>query len=1078
MRFLLATILLFSFYCINSWAQTTKINLSLEGATLANLIEELENQSEYFFIYSDDIFTNVRPITIKVENVPLEFILKELENQVAISAQIIGQQVILTKEETGNQQEFSRAKKISGKVIGVSEQPIVGVSIIVKGTLHGTVTNEQGLFELTLPEDTSTLLFAYLGMITKEVFVETQSELTVVLEEDIVKLEEVVAIGYGSIKRTENTGSITSLKSNTYEEFPVNTMEEGLKGRLTGVQITSSSGQPGAGMSVRIRGVSSIAGGNEPLYVIDGIPTFNLDVRELNGLSGFNPGDISMVEVLKDAVATSIYGSRAANGVILISTKNGMPGRMRVTYDSYIGVQKLRKKLSLMDGDEFIDYSTEYYTNSVNITDDQKQQYLNALTTYGNANTDWQDEVYRTSFQHGHNLSFSGGSNNNSYFTSLSYINQDGIIENTDFTKYSFRLNLKNKITKWLEINPRATFSRVVQNGFLAGDGTNARNNQKSGIGATLLVPPTISVYDDNGDYSSIVAYPFSYDVMDNPVAMLNALDRNTMYYFLGGIDIDTKLTSVISNTMRFGAEYTNRTHDYYLPSELLQLGAQTAEWEEVKMFGNVIEDFISMKKLLYKELSFESMLGFSAQWENYQSISLSGTGFPSDNLQNNTIQAASSVSTPETERTRTTLASFFGRLNLGYSDKYYSTFSIRYDGSSVFSANDKWATFPAIGFAWRLSEEDFFNSSRISSVKLRADWGLSGNQAIKPYQSLFVAEIVNTGQGAGNGINVGLAPMLSNSDLTWETTEQFNMGLDYGMFNERIRVILDYYVRNTKDLLANVALPESSGYSYYVDNVGAVQNKGFEFYFGADVIDNINWLLTVELNFSKNRNKVVETIENQDIIPTKTDDASRTQTIVREGEPLYSFYMPKFLGIDESGKPMYEDLNNDGQIDASDNQIAGSSFPDFIYGSDINIKYKAFSLSMNWQGVQGINLNNVTLYALTLPEPVSNKVKNIRDYYPRISDDYTVYDSDRFIEDASYLRLKNIKLSYNFPDVFDVVDDLTFYIRVRNILTFTKYSGYEPEVNSFSNDNQLQGVDYAAFPSAKTISVGISLKF
>ncbi|WP_346857894.1 TonB-dependent receptor [uncultured Draconibacterium sp.] len=1076
---LLLTVLFVNLFVFGSRAQSAKISLSLQNAPLQKFISEIEEQSDYYFIYQDEVFDDEQLITIKVQNVTLEIILFELEKQTSLSAELIGYQVILKRKD--KQQEplpASNKRIINGRVVNEFGIPLPGVAITMKGTLFGTLSNSNGLFELTAPKKPVVLVFSFVGLGTKEILVTSEKELHVVLTSKVISIEEVVAVGYGTVKKTENTGSIASIKTKLLKDFPVTTIEQGLKGHVAGVQITQNSGQPGAGMSVRIRGVSSIAGGNEPLYVIDGIPTFNSDVRELNGLSGISPGDISSVEVLKDAIATAIYGSRAANGVILITTQKGNSGKMQVTYDSYLEIQNVRKKLPLMSGDEYISYANEYYSNARNISEVQRQQNLTAINNYGNANTDWQDEVFRTAYHHGQNITFSGGGSNNQYYASLNYVRQNGIVENTDFTRFGFRLNLERDITNWLSINGRTSFSKVIQNGFLAGDGTNSRNNQKSGIGATLLVPSTIGVYDENGDFSSVLAYPFSYDVMDNPVAMLQALDRNTMYYFIGGFDVDTKLASWISNTTRLGMEYTNRIHDYYLPSNLQQLGAQTAELDDIKILGNIFEDFFTINKTLGEKLSFEAIGGFSAQWEDYQSISLAGTGFPSDDLLNNSIQAATSVSTPVINRTKTTLASFFSRIHMAYHNKYLMSLSIRYDGSSVFSESDKWATFPAVALAWRIGEEDFLKNTKISNLKLRSSWGLSGNQAIKPYQSLFVGEIVNTGQGAGSGINVGLAPTLPNKNLSWETTEQYNLGIDYGMYNERFRLVFDYYVRNTRDLLANVTLPGSAGYSTYVDNVGAVQNKGFELSLGADLVNRKDWLFAFNFNFSKNNNVVVATKNNQDIIPVSTDNATRTQAIVRVGEPIFSFYLPKYLGLDENGKPMYDDVNKDGIIDDADSQVAGSSLPDFFYGLDISLQYKNLALTMNWQGVYGAKLNNVNMMTLTDPEPIANRIQNIRDYYPLVSDDYIVWDSDRFIEDASFFRLKNIKLEYKIPGISNVIDDVTLYISGQNILTFTKYSGFEPEVNSFSNENQLQGVDYAAFPSAKTVTLGVNVKF
>ncbi len=1060
-----------------SWTQQDSISLSFQNESVYTIIQTVEKQSKYFFIYQDHVINQVPKVSLELKDASIETVLKALKKY-GLIGKVVGHQIVLTYSPKLNTVRDSGINIISGRVTTVAGAPLEGVSVTVPGYKIGTLSDSLGFYELRLPSDSILIRFSFIGMQAREIFVSNQKTLNIILKDNIVSIEEVVAIGYGTVKTDENTGAISSVKGIAFDEFPVKSVEEGLRGRMAGVQIVQSSGQPGAGLSVRIRGVSSLAGSNEPLYVIDGYPTLNIDVRELNGLSGINPIEVKSVEVLKDAMATSIYGSRAANGVVLISTKTGTPEEVRITHNSYLSIDRVIKKLPVMNGEEYIDYATRFYSNSNTISESQIEDNLAALQDYGNAETDWQDQVFRAAIHHGHNLSFSKADEKNSFFASLNYTNHNGIVTNTNFKQYGLRLNLKHQFANWLLIEGRSSFSKVIQNGFLAGDGTNTRNNEKSGIGETLLAPSTISVRDDNNDFSSLAAYPFSYEDLENPVAMLDALDRNSMYFYIGGFDAKIKFSTHFFNTSRIGVEYYNRTHDYYLPSTLVQLGAQTAELDKLNRLGLLFEDYFTYQRTIFNSISLEAILGFSAQTENRQSYYLSGTGFPSDDLQNSVIQAASSVSTPETETIETAIASYFTRIHLGYLNKYYLSVSERYDGASVFSDNNKWASFPAVALAWRINKEYFLINSRISNLKVRASWGLTGNQAIQPYQSITVGEIVNTGQGAGTGVNVGLASNLSNENLTWETTEQFNLGIDLGCDNEKFQLVFDYYIHNTKDLLAYVSLPGSAGYTYYLDNIGAVQNKGFEFLFGVNLIDAYNWKLDVDLNLSKNTNIVKSTKDNKDITPFRTDDASRTSTIVRVGEPLYSFYMPKFIGLDEEGKPVYEDLNDDGEIDESDNQVAGSPLPDFVYGLNTRLGYKRFTLTMNWYGVYGVDLHNVTMSMLTEPEPTGNRIKNIEDYYPALSDDFEVYDSDRFIEDASYLRLKNIKLAYTFNPEVNYLREFSFYISAQNYLTFTNYSGYDPEVNSFTDDNQFQGIDYAAFPQAKTLTIGVKLTY
>ena len=1063
----------------HSFAQEKKISLTLENATILQAIEEIEKQTGFFFLYQDDVFDKKLRITIRVKNEPLNVILREFEKQASVKTELIKNQIILRKKEVKeNIPDPPQKKKITGKVIDKYGNPIARVSVVVEGTTIGTTTDYNGYYELEIPLDASILAFSFVGMLRQEVSIRNMTVVNVVLEKDEIGIREVVAVGYGTIRNIDNTGAISSLKSKAFKDFPISSVEQGMQGRMAGIQVIQTSGQPGTGISVRIRGVSSFAGGNEPLYVIDGFPVYNHDVRYLNGLSGLNPDDIQSVEVLKDAVATAIYGSRASNGVILITTKDGTSGKTRITFDSYFAVQKVRKKLPMMNGEDYINFATEYFNNAINISEEQRQINLNALTSYGNANTDWQDEVMRTALHQNYKLGISGGNDKNKYYLSMNYMNQEGIIKSTDFTRFGFRLNIKSRINTWLDISAKTNVSKVIQNAFVAGIGTNSRNIFKSGIGSTLLAPSTVPVFNKEGNYSAIGPYPFSFVTIENPAALLNALDKNTMYNFRGVLDINAILFPGFSNTLRIGSEMTNKVHDLYLPKELVQMGSQTAQLEEYKKTGILVEDFFTFKKSFSNNLALVSVLGFSAQQDEFQTINLVGTGFPTDDLQNNSIQSAYTSGIPQTMRIKSTLASFFSRNNLNYLNKYLLSFSVRSDGASVFSQNNKWATFPAFGFAWRIDNEDFLNASKISNLKLRAGLGRSGNQAVSPYQSLIVGQVVNTGQGAGNGSNVGLAPNLPNKDLTWETTNQTNIGLDFGVFNERGRFSFDYYTRTTNDLLASVQLPKSSGFIQILDNIGKVQNKGFEFTVGGSLINTSDWLFTFDFSFSKNKNIVLATKNNQDIISGGRNDASLTTTIVRVGEPLFSFYMPKFLGIDNTGRPMYDDKDKNGVIDDADNQIAGSSLADFFYGLNLNLEYKKLSLSMNWQGVSGSRINNTLMWILTNPEPSENRIKNIKEFYPHLSDNYGVVNTDRHIEDASYLRLKNIRISYQLSDIHKVLSRFSVYVSGQNLITFTGYSGYDPEVNSFSNSNQLQGIDYAAFPSAKAITIGINAEF
>lgn len=979
--------------------------------------------------------------------------------------------------------QMAAQTQITGKVIdGLTSGPLPGASILEKGTSNGTQSDFDGNFSLNLSDANASLVVSYIGFLTKEIEVNGQTNVSITLQEDAQSLDEVVVTGYGSVKRNEFVGSTSVVKAEGLVAAPITSVEQGMRGQLAGVQVTQSSGQPGAGISVRIRGLSSFAGGNEPLYVIDGIPLFNDDVRGLNGLSSLNPNDIESIEVLKDASSTSIYGSRAANGVVQITTKGGKASDgAKITFNTFLGSQQVRNRYNLMDGDEYIAYATEYINNAVNFDANQKAGALAELASVGNVNTDWQDEVFRNAFLQSYNLSFTGGDANSNYFVSANLTNQEGVVEETDFKRISLRSNLNNKLNDYMTLNTRISLSQSTSNGFLGSDGTNTRNLLKSGIGTVVKSIPTVPVFDADGNFNSVAPYSFNDGAVENPVGFTEALDRSRLNRAQGVLSLNTELINNLTNVTRASVDYLERKGDFYSPSYLTQLGSQVAQLNTFKSTNTLLESFFNYNKA-FGALEVDALVGSSINDISSEDISLAGTGFPDDVLQNNAIQASATSAIPETFLSEMSLASFFSRLRVNFDKKYLISLDARTDGSSVFSSGNKWAQFGAFGAAWRISEEDFLKDSKVNELKFRFSTGSTGNQAIQPYQSLLLGSIVLTGQTAGSGISVGLAPNLPNPNLTWETTTQTNFGLDFGFDQNKYRLSFDVYKKSTDDLLAQVQLPPSSGFGNIIDNVGKVENKGFEIQAGIDLVNTDDWDFAINAQFSKNDNKVVRTKDGNDIISGGTNDASRTTTIVREGESLFSFFEIKFTGM-VNGQPTYEDFSGpngvpDGVIDGLDRQVVGNSLPDFSYGFNTNLRYQRWNLDSNWQGVSGNGIQNTVLRDLTLPTLEYNKLKNTRDFYPA-ADNILRFDSDRFIEDGSYLRMSNIKLSYNFDvERINFIDALSIYASGQNLITITDYSGFDPEVNSFSGNDLRQGSDLGAYPTAKTLTLGFNLTF
>jgi TonB-linked SusC/RagA family outer membrane protein len=646
-------------------------------------------------------------------------------------------------------------------------------------------------------------------------------------------------VGYGTQRKTELTGSVASIRNEKLREMPVVSVEQAVSGRLAGVQVQQTSGQPGAGISVRVRGVSSIAGGNEPLYVIDGLPQFNDDVRGANGLATINPSDIESIEVLKDASATAIYGSRGANGVVMITTRSGRAGQARIIFESSAGMQKLRKKQELMNAEEYIDFVKRYQTNS-----NQSIPADIAAWTPG-INTDWQDEVFRTALLSNNNLSVSGGNDKTRYYISTGFTSQEGIVRNSGYKRGSLRLNLDSKVSDHFSIQSRMTVSRAKQNGFSPSVGDNTRNFGKSGIGSVMRAISTAPVRNPDGSYADVTPFNLNGIDADNPVAIADeVLDQNTTTRIQGGVDFKTVIIKGLTNTTRLSADFYHIRRDLYFPRILPRMGNNigSAELGNYDKTSLLAEDFLEYKYNLTPTSYIEAIGGVSYQKERLNTIDLAASNFGTDQLKNYNFNSANSISKPLTNVVENTILSAFARVRLNIKEKYMFAASIRRDGASVFAENNKYGVFPSLSAAWRISEEAFLQDvTWLSSLKLRASWGQAGNPAIRPYQSLLLGQTVNTGQGAGTGLSVGLAPTFPNPNLKWETTTQTNVGFDAGLLNEKLRITFDYYVKTTSDLLALVQLPPSagvgagigSGPGQIIDNVGEVRNKGWELTLG-----------------------------------------------------------------------------------------------------------------------------------------------------------------------------------------------------------------------------------------------------
>jgi TonB-linked SusC/RagA family outer membrane protein len=854
---------------------------------------------------------------------------------------------------------------------------------------------------------------------------------------------------------------------------------QALSGRAAGVQVVQNNGSPGGGVSVRIRGTNSIQGSNEPLYVVDGFP-FSGNPNLLNN------ADIESIEVLKDASATAIYGSRGANGVVLITTKAGKAGKVKVDYDFNYSTQTLRKKLDLMNAQEF----AQFY--NLQATNDRLAPYFtqDQINGFANNSFDWQDVIFQRAPLSNHNVTVSGGSEKTQFSISGSTFNQEGIVIGSGFRRYSVRANFNQKISDKFTLTYGATLSQIIN------DRRNSSGNNRGGsmISAAISAPPTLTPFNADGTYRILAAaYPFSSNVIVNPLHYINdQTDRLRSNQVLANAALSYKILPSLTLRISGGIENNDSRIDAYTTRNFVN--SQGSAFVSSGQFTSLLnENTLTYAKTFADKHNLNAVVGFTYQDFLNTNLSATGVGFISDASETFDIGAAITPGVPQSGFSKATLLSYLGRVNYSYNSKYLFTLSFRADGSSRYSEGSKWGYFPSGAFAWRASEEGFFkNIDAISDLKLRVGFGATGSQAIAPYATL---NQLNSGKTVfGDALFTFYAPGTRlPGNLRWETTQQIDFGLDLGLLEDRLRLTADYYHKTTRDLLNTVQLPSSLGFTNTIQNVGAIQNRGLELTLDAKALTGaFRWDLSGNISF--NRNKVLRLYNGQDILgdPINIVVVNDVINILREGQPLGMFYGYVENGYDDNGRIRYQDLNGDNTINALDKTFIGDPNPNFIYGFNSSMSYKGFDLVIFVQGSQGNDLFNLSAvnqtldygFGLNMPRAVfeSNWTPTNRDAaYPIISRATSTNISNRFVEDGSYLRLRTVQLSYNVPIAkwLPWFDRLQVYASGQNLLTLTKYSWWDPEINSYGGGNSIrQGIDHYSYPQAKTITFGLRAGF
>ena len=946
--------------------------------------------------------------------------------------------------------------------------PLPGAAVLVKGTTNGQAVDNNGVCTISSVPDKAVLVISCLGYDDAEVIWNGKSDITVRMKSSSQLLDETVVVGYGTQRKKDLSGAIAQVKGDVINEYSTLSVANALQGRVAGVEISQLNGQPGAGMQVRIRGANSIKGSNDPLWIIDGFP---------GDINMINTSDIESVEILKDASATAIYGSRGANGVVIVTTKRAKQGDLHVEYNGSAGVQTLTKTLEMLSGDEYM-----HYLNDKAAIQGNPAVFTPEQIAANQWSTNWQDEITRPALLTDHSVSVSGGNDKMQSIVGASWFRQDGIVKRSGYQRASINAKLNYNISKYVSANANIIYSYTVH------DQMNSQGGGTSAIVSSFKTSPLATPHYDDGTWNDFVSQPAGGL---NPVAYLYEVSnrwRSNRIVANAGITIRpvSGLSIQLTGNVRNGLSRKDYFKTKKYPNSVGE--ASISFGDTMDLSGNGI---ITYDKSFGKH-NLNVMGGVTYEQDITKSTS-TGTarGFLSDVVESFDLDAADTKGLPTSGYSDWKLLSFLGRLNYNYDNRYLLTVNFRADGSSRYSRGNKWGYFPSAAFAWRASQEDFLrNVDWLSELKFRVGYGVTGSTAISPYSTQNTLESVNV--VFDKQTTVGYAPKDTYlGDLRWETTAQLNTGFDLSVFHDRLRITADYYHKRTYDLLNDVEMPRSSGYTTALRNIGSIRNSGVELQADARLIDrSVKWDLGV--NFSLNRSKILKLADGKDIFGSKISNTiiSDQLNVMREGERMYLFYGYVEDGYDDKGQLTYKDLDEDGSITTKDKRVIGDPNPDFLLNFNTSVSWKGFTLSAFFQGSFGGDLYSLTM--ATIAYDYANNGNVLKDVYynhwtpdrtdakyPNLISNLNLKLSDRFVYDATYLRLKNVELSYAIPCKGSFLKKAKVYVSGQNLVTFTSYPLWNPDVNAKGGGASLtQGVDDSCYPIARTLTLGCRLTF
>ncbi|NMH86898.1 SusC/RagA family TonB-linked outer membrane protein [Flavivirga algicola] len=1096
---------LFQLSANNSYSQNTKLTLDMNEVTVNDVIREIESLSKFKFLYNRREIDLNRVVSVKVKKKRISKILKTLFFETSTSFEVFKEQIILKRDIAKELPNVSNEaiilqSSVSGTVTDAAGVPLPGASILEKGTANGTSTDFDGKYDIEGVKPDGVLVFSYLGYKSQEVLVDNQSIINVVMEEDASSLSEVVVIGYGVQRKSDLTGAITSVKAEDFTQGANYDASQLLNGAASGVNVSQVSSAPGAALKIQVRGAGSINSDNSVLFVVDGLP--GVDPQSLS------PGDIESIDILKDASSAAIYGTRAANGVVLITTKKGKAGKTSLTYSVYTGFQSVAKDLDVLRAQDYADLVN--FRAPGTYTAEQ-------IAGFGQG-TNWQDQIFQNATVQNHQISLSGGSEKGNYYLGLNYFDQGGIVKSSSSKKYNIRLNLQSRPVDKLLLSVNANFTRQTNNDILFSNGA---NEGAGPINSAIQFDPTLSSgLDENGKYFLNPAI-----ALDNPLALINGIDNQTVFSrFYASLNVDYEVVDNVTATLRLGGESNSARTDLYknrLTIEGLGNGG-SAEVSTNEYTHWLVEALLKYSNTWNDKHNFSILGGITLEEFLTRGLRAEAGGFLTDGTGTNLLQAGNGELNDNvfSSKFKNQLNGFIARATYDYEGKYFLTASFRVDGSSRFAPDNKYAFFPSGAIGWRLSKESFLEDNKvINDLKLRIGYGELGNQGINNFETRQT--LVSSGSNSvfGGAVAQGVvAARLPNPDLKWETTKEINVGIDYALVNNRISGSIDYFNRKTSDQLFIKPLPAVVGFSEVRTNIGEVRNTGIDFSLRTYNIDKEDFKWNSNLTLSFLKNEVTELPDfTQEIVGGRIGTFISQYSLVREGEALQSFYGYEIDGIFQTGDdiagsatptfspgmPRFVDQDGDGDVDGDDRVVLGDPFPDFTFGFNNSFKYKNFSLEIFLQGVQGIETLDANVTEALYP---TNDFRNsISKYYTErwtasnpsntfpSGENPSLYGGARAINsltivDASFIRLKNITLGYNVP-VKDTwgISSLGLFIAADNLFTITDFDGYDPDASSEGLDpNEGSGggtfavarASFNSYPLARTIRLGFDIKF